>query len=325
MDEQAKAYYEAIFTRDFATKQGMEFQNFFAELMEKRYPTDFLPCRPWGNRGDRKNDGYLRSRKRMFQVYAPNEMTESETVGKINEDFIEALAYWGAHVRSWVFVHNSRSGLGPAQQKTLLDLRKSHVGHEIEEWGFEALRNELFQLSDVDIAALLGPFPTRELMQRVGFPEVQEVLRHISQVLPRDYDPLPVSSEKLDFNDLGTWGRDQLRHAMMFTDVVRRYLVGHHDEEYGERVASAFRQRYAALRSMGVLPTEIYLRLQEYAAAPDHRTGDAAVVVVLAYFFERCDIFENASSPADISPAPAEPGATTSASVDPAGDTGASE
>ena len=37
-----------------------EFQDFFASIMEKRYPSDFMKVRPWGNVGDRKNDGYLR-------------------------------------------------------------------------------------------------------------------------------------------------------------------------------------------------------------------------------------------------------------------------
>jgi hypothetical protein len=62
--------------------------------MSKAYPGDFIPCRPWGNVGDRKNDGYLKSERILFQVYAPNEMKMAETVKKIEEDFTEALPYW---------------------------------------------------------------------------------------------------------------------------------------------------------------------------------------------------------------------------------------
>ena len=38
-----------------------------------------MACRPWGDRGDRKNDGFLKSERRL-QVYAPNEMSEAKAI-----------------------------------------------------------------------------------------------------------------------------------------------------------------------------------------------------------------------------------------------------
>jgi len=38
-----------------------------------------------GNAGDRKNDGYLRSERTLFQVYAPNEISANDATAKINE------------------------------------------------------------------------------------------------------------------------------------------------------------------------------------------------------------------------------------------------
>ncbi len=50
--------------------------------MEKRYPADFLRVRPWGSEGDRKNDGYLRSERILFQCYAPNNMHSARQLPK---------------------------------------------------------------------------------------------------------------------------------------------------------------------------------------------------------------------------------------------------
>ena len=68
MDQLRRAYYEVVFERDFIKKKGAAFQDFFSEIMGKGYPEDFIRTRPWGRSGDRKNDGYLKSRRILFQV-----------------------------------------------------------------------------------------------------------------------------------------------------------------------------------------------------------------------------------------------------------------
>ena len=60
-------------------------------LARGEYSGDFQRVRPWGRAGDRKNDGWLPSKRILFQVYAPNEMAASEAINKIEEDFHGAL------------------------------------------------------------------------------------------------------------------------------------------------------------------------------------------------------------------------------------------
>lgn len=101
------AYYEQAFEIAFLRTQGSEFQAFFERLMGMAYRADFMRCLPWGNAGDRKNDGFLKSEQRLFQVYAPNEMKATKAIAKIREDFEGAKVYWGEHFNRWTFVHNS--------------------------------------------------------------------------------------------------------------------------------------------------------------------------------------------------------------------------
>ena len=51
-----QAYYESRFENLFRAAKGNEFQSLFERLMGLAYKADFMVCRPWGNRGDRKND-----------------------------------------------------------------------------------------------------------------------------------------------------------------------------------------------------------------------------------------------------------------------------
>ena len=79
--------------------------------MELRYSGDFVRVRPWGNVGDRKNDGYLRSRRMLFQAYAPLVTRLRTLITKINEDFAGALPYWKEHFDEWILVHNHKDGV----------------------------------------------------------------------------------------------------------------------------------------------------------------------------------------------------------------------
>lgn len=107
------AYYEQKFKIDFLMAKGDGFQSFFAQLMGFAYKTDFMACRPWGSHGDRKNDGFLKSEHRLFQVYAPNNVDADTAIKKITGDFDGALSFWRKHFDKWTFVHNAYNGLPP--------------------------------------------------------------------------------------------------------------------------------------------------------------------------------------------------------------------
>jgi hypothetical protein len=126
------AHYEQAFVIAFLRAKGDAFQTFFERLMGFAYRADFMACRPWGNRGDRKNDGFLKSERRLFQVYGPNKMSEREAMAKITEDFDGAKAFWGEHFDKWSFVHNSDGGLPPHVQTLLLDLEKANPGVKLD-------------------------------------------------------------------------------------------------------------------------------------------------------------------------------------------------
>ncbi len=93
MNESGLSYgYELQFRLKFAEGRGNEFQDFFNNLMERRDP-DFRRVRPWGNQGDRKNDGWSPASRTLFQVYAPARFKASELATKLTEDFDGAVDY----------------------------------------------------------------------------------------------------------------------------------------------------------------------------------------------------------------------------------------
>jgi tetratricopeptide (TPR) repeat protein len=159
MDQQSKTFYELRFRAQFLESKAAAFQDLFVAIMSKAYPGDFIPCRPWGSIGDRKNDGYLKSDRTLFQVYAPNEMRMTDTVSKIVTDFSEALPHWHDYFDTWVFVHNAHGGLPPDVIAKLLELEQSHAPIKVTQWGFEELLLHFRRLPADALTSLYGSLP----------------------------------------------------------------------------------------------------------------------------------------------------------------------
>ena len=288
------AYYEQKFEVEFLRAKGDAFQTFFERLMGLAYKADFMACRPWGNQGDRKNDGFLKSERRLFQVYAPNEMDAAKAKAKIIEDFEGAREHWGKHFDNWMFVHNATDGLPPHVQQLLLDFEVASPGIQLQPWGLEELRLIFRKLSIEDKASWFGLALTDATKIKLGFGDLKVVLERIAALpAPPMTDVKDVPTGKIEANALSEAVAQLLKEGMIKSPLVADFLSQWHDEMLGERLAEAFKAEYRRLRGNHG-PNQIFAELQTWAGgnhrgAPEH---ELAVLTVIAYYFERCDIFE---------------------------------
>lgn len=289
-----KAFYEARFENAFLRAKGNEFQTFFERLMGLAYRADFMACRPWGQEGDHKNDGFLKSERRLFQVYAPNEMKATDAIAKIKEDFEGARAYWGTHFDHWVFAHNAVDGLPPHVQKTLLDFEAQYPGIRLEPWGLDEFRLPFRRIGSEDLQSWLGAAPSEETKINLGFQDLQVVLETIADhAEPSVGSVKDVPMGKIEANALSASIATLLKVGMTKSPLVEAFFEQFHDASLGERIANAFKIQYRTLRETNT-PNAIFHELQQWAGgsvlgAPEHQL---AVLTVIAYYFERCDIFE---------------------------------
>lgn len=294
MDEIGRAFRELQFENAYMKKKGSEFQDWFATIMEKRFPEDFIRVRPWGKAGDRKNDGYVRSKRWLFQVYAPNEISAALTLAKIDEDYNGALAHWEEHFDTWIFMHNSKDGLGPDVGDKLLQLDKAGPP-AVCCWGFEELRRVVFELAPDELASLFGPVPGRRDMVNLGLDNLTPVLDQVAATEPKaEPDLRPPPADKIERNLLSKHVSILLKAGMCRVDLVRKYF--RLQPEKRDEIAESFRRRYDKLRRDGLSPDEIFAALQRHAAGDGvpSPSRQGAVLAVLAFLFEECDIFERA-------------------------------
>ncbi|MBX3069098.1 MAG: hypothetical protein KF883_01220 [Thermomicrobiales bacterium] len=296
MDEFARSYFALAFENEFRKLKAMAFQDFFSDIMERRHPDDFIRVRPWGNQGDRKNDGYLRSSRQLFQVYAPNEIEESKTLKKISTDFNEALPHWEPYFDFWVFVHNCSDGLSPGILKLLLDLEEAQGNVRCTNWGLPELRGKVLELALSDLVALFGAAPSAE--KNLRFEDIRNVLIGLSNSVPDlDEDLRPVPPQKMQFNDLSNDVRILLQTGSRAAHRVEQFFAEWPDPELGDRVAALFRTQYTEKRHAGAAPDAIFNELWEFARGGQARNSkeEFAVLALLAHLFELCDIFERPS------------------------------
>jgi hypothetical protein len=291
----AQLWWGMRFRIEFLERKGAEFQTLFTRIMELRHPGDFTQVRPWGNIGDLKCDGWLASEKRLFQVYAPNELSQAQTDKKMDEDFKGALLHWGGKFDHWTFVHNSREGFPPFVLQKTQAFEESHPTIGFVPWGYANLRQKMFELDALALADIFGAAPSAASMQSVRFAEIEKVLQHLQVTEPpAGADLRPVPKDKLAANALSNDVADFLRLGMRKAPVVADFFKRHHDPRYGDALAYQFIQRYLDLKRAGKDPDAIFWELRGYAGANDSKSDreESAALAVLAHFFEECDIFE---------------------------------
>ena len=295
MEEFTRNHYEVCFEREYLKKRATEFQNFFCDIMELRYPSDFLRTVPSGSIGDLKNDGYLASKRMLFQLYAPKAMTKSVASKKIREDFEGAKIHWLEYFDTWVLVHGEREGL-PTQVSQLLLQLKDARPPDVTWWGYAELRDVVFQLDTFGLAKLFGYMPTRETMLHIGHQELLPVIDFLRKNPAKQPNSpiVPVPEDKLDKNNLPVYIQGYLINGMERSEMVERFFREYWQPTLGDELAQTFTTQYSLLKARGLSPSEIFFELQVFAGGNALPTieNQAAIQTILAYFFEKCDIFE---------------------------------
>ena len=125
-----KHYLRMQFWNKVYQKNATEFQSFFEDIMQKASP-DFQKIRPYGNQGDRGNDGYRPDKGIYYQAYSPQKPLEreAETVKKLKKDFETLKAHWNqiSKIKTFYFVFNDKGlGVSIEIERALAELREAN-------------------------------------------------------------------------------------------------------------------------------------------------------------------------------------------------------
>jgi hypothetical protein len=176
--------------------------------------------------------------------------------------------------------------------------RNEHPDLTFEELGRRKLWQKVLPLPSRTVEDLLGcEIPIEEPVYGIGMEDLAPLLAQLKE-RRETADPLmslaEVSEQKLEFNGLAGEMREELVKGMRYTHLVDEYYSGLQDTQEHDEVAAGFAIRYRTVREQTPDHEEILFALLQYVLGNklqrfrDTRAG----WVVLAHFFERCDVYE---------------------------------
>jgi hypothetical protein len=272
------------------------FQQFFHELMSNRYP-DFVGVRAHGRLGDQGADGLSLHGGKLYACYGPDAGDAAEIRRKFRADLASAVRQRSGQFHTFVFVHNGR-GIHPVVSGMLPEAVAAHPELTFEVYGWSNFYRTLIELPRDIVEDLIGcPFPVKDFVTNVGLSDLEPLLKHLvtqRRVAGAHARPKAVSPAKLDHNRLSPDDRAEIARAVMHTYLVEEYYQARNDPAERDEVAEAINAHYLELRQGSDDPGEIICGLQEYISGNARRPPEQeyAIMVVLAHFFETCDVFD---------------------------------
>src|SRR5438132_1002759 len=130
MNVNEKTFARILFKLKVYSSNGQAYEDLFISIMRSESP-DFVPIKPQGSIGDRKNDGYNRKTGSYYQVFAPEnpKLKQQDAVSKLKEDFAGLKAFWDkvTPVREFYFVFNDKyHGPFPTMEADLAAIKADH-------------------------------------------------------------------------------------------------------------------------------------------------------------------------------------------------------
>lgn len=305
-----KGLARTIFKNMILSANNVVFEKLFTKIWTYAYP-DFRQVKPQGSKGDKKNDGYHTDTGEYYQVYGPENSSQSITkaLKKLERDFSGLKAYWDriCPVRAYRFVFNDKyDGTYPELEGACARLKAAHGLKDCRIVTAAEVENTLFsRLTEDQIISVIGFIPNPDLVKGIDYNGLREVIEHLLHRLnPSSLatSPLivPDFEEKLAFNALSPLYASYLRAGNRHNGELDAYFVSHGDFQRHE-IHRIFRNLYRSARD-GIQEAEgaltrsdrIFLHIYENAMPRNQRSLsiETAVFTLMAYYFETCDIFE---------------------------------
>lgn len=309
------ALYRLLFRLRIHESSGDGFQSLFGQIMKYSDPR-FQKIVPWGEWGDGGNDGWIEEDGHYFQVYGPKpttKLSETAALNKAIEDFDKLPKKW-QNVQMYSFVMNDRfAGIPAPIGSALQDLKTAKKLKAAKAVETQDLMIVFMTLTVGERQDIVGGIP--ESADFIDSRALGELLTGLAETATGKLtflkEKAPDFDEKIKFNGLTPPISIRLESASYQANMVDEFLDGR-DPGLRQAIAQEIREYYQ--ESKAEFPDDVpdfanlrYLWLLDRIMppnAPKHAHTQAAyrgaAEIVLAKYFESCDVYEypdSASTP----------------------------
>lgn len=283
--------------------EGQAYEDLFSSVMCQAIP-NFRQVKPQGRLGDKKNDGFDPTTGSYYQVYAPEDLetTENKGVQKLKTDFQGLISYWnsiGLTVRTFRFVVNDKyKGVGPNFYANLNELKKLAPTVDMDIMPSNQLERIFQGLEGMQILNIIGAIPSVDVTM-LEMDALHCVVKHIMNSEPENPGyTIPTDPNfflKVEYNGLSDSVKNRMLTGLISESVIEEYFKNNNNfmkDELRDRFNSYYLLSKAELSSAE--PDRIFWSIYSKALPNDANRAIAdAVITLMAYYFQCCDIFES--------------------------------
>ncbi|MCX6237036.1 MAG: hypothetical protein NTY07_05660 [Bacteroidia bacterium] len=297
-----------VFQNRILRCSGQAFEDLFIRVMQA-YDHGFQPVKPHGREGDRKCDGFNKSTGQYYQVYAPEDLSGKErfTQEKLEETIGGIFSYWQSisPIQEFYFAINDKyAGVWPS-----IHLQLSQIGqkYQVKTDTFlcKDLENIFLELPDNEITDIVGPLPSAANITNIDISVLGEVidflmnfgLKPLEEGFPED----PNFDKKIKFNNLSDGFAMMLKVAYRQTYLIDDFFM-YQGSFPKQDLKLVFNDIYLIAQELVPLSMEnrsdvIFQSIWDKASPRNTMSIKNAVLVLMAHYFESCDIFKEPIEP----------------------------
>lgn len=300
-------YARTLFKLKIYQSVGQKFQDLFVDVMT-RSDSRFRTVKPHGRKGDKGNDGFIPEDGRYYQVYAPEDPKSKVTdaVKKAKRDFGKLKANWEnvSPIKDFRFVLNDKyQGAYPDVEFELAAIKKDHSLTESKPFLAKDLETVFLGLPIACIHSVLGAVvPRQDNISDIDFAVFTEVLQHLvdtmKPIAKSGMLAVPDFEEKIKFNCIES-AASLLTVGSYQAGAVDAYFNKHGEftrSDIRNRLAKCYEEKSQSVKGYtqdtSAFGDKVYFEVLNHIAQGDRKTVQDAAIVLIAYFFEKCDVFE---------------------------------
>lgn len=296
-----------ILKNKILSSDGQAYEDLFCQIM-RLHNQNFQKIKPQGQFGDRKNDGFDKTTGTYYQVYAPEniKIKENETIKKLVTDFDGLYKHWNTQVtpiKSFYYVVNDKEkGVYPTLAPELVKIEKAYSGVIAKPFLSKDLEDICLGLSDDKIIQVVGFLPNPATFSTIEPNVLTEVISFILnfeiQYKPENIPNNPNFDEKIQFNNLSEIVKKLLDNGRIQGYILDKYFDLNSNftkDELRNKFTYLYSEALDNIETVGDKSDLIFFKILKDASPKQTKSVQDAVLLLMAYYFEYCDIFETPS------------------------------
>jgi hypothetical protein len=295
MNLQERTIARHLFQNKLLKADGQAFEDIFTSIMNYT-EADFQQIKPWGNIGDRKNDGYIKTKGIFYQVFAPEDIRKSykDAIAKLKTDFDGLKSQWKPIHEFYFVVNDKYKGVNADCEITIQKIKETH---NLNNAGFlttKDMENKLFTLGDDQIFSITGFIPDPAKIKQLDYSILNEVVGYIMQLPLSKGDKakiaLPDWEKKIKFNNLSESIAQLLNNGYFQLHALDEYLSNNSDflaDSLRDKMNEVYTQEKD--RNNG---DDLFWVIVNCASPKAEQMYQTSVIVIMSKYFESCDVFE---------------------------------